>query len=655
MSFYIETYNFRKPVSNDDGKRLSDDVMGTNWPVVYLLHGNNELYIGETSDADGRMEQHLDPNGKFYSQRKKLNKVNIVFDTTFNKSAILDIEQSLIRLFKYEINSKDSSKKSKYFTKLQNGNRGQSSQHNYYKRAHYQQQVEQIWEDLIKLGLATNSYKDIVNDSIFKFSPYSTLTFEQNDVCLDILEKSIDSLFSQKEGHKDDDFTAVIQGSAGTGKTIVLLHMMSRVAEAMNSNVSPARDDLDPEFDEDYSIAMSSLNRFYKLTSRIRDYVVKYGELRIAYVAQMTSLRNTIKTALKSIDYLKAKDAIGPNDVVNGSKAGTDQFEKYDILFVDEAHRLWQRKSIPSMGPYDIACRKLYGDGVDLNSKTALDWLLDCSKTRVLIYDELQTVKDSDITPEQYKRALASRNPSKIKSYRLKQQMRCTGGIDYLKYLEEIFGCKSNLNQREIEQYDLKLITDPNELINLIVKRNEQFGLCRVVAGYGWQWNKKAYDTCDKLFNEEVRNGNIKDSRAAKVKFYSDLLDVNDGLIDFDGQQYVRNLDFDWIIQGDPHEIGCIHTSQGFDLNYVGVLFGPEIDYDEDQGIVIYQDKIKDGAINTSMRGLTVEEAQEKSKNISNYVLNAYKVMMSRGIKGCYVWAYNSGLQAYLAKYIDIK
>ena len=92
-----------------------------NWPVVYIINNDKEMYVGETSNIKNRMKQHLENK-----DRKHLKLINIIFDKQFNKSAILDIEQSLIRMFYAD---------EKY--KLQNINNGQSSKHNYYQREMY--------------------------------------------------------------------------------------------------------------------------------------------------------------------------------------------------------------------------------------------------------------------------------------------------------------------------------------------------------------------------------------------------------------------------------------------------------------------------------------------------------------------------------------
>jgi len=651
-NFYIQTYNFSKPVKSDSGELLSEAVMGTNWPVVYLLHGNNELYIGETSDADGRMCQHLDPNGKNINQRKKLDTVEILFDTTYNKSAVLDIEQSLIRMFKFEIYAKNKSKKSLYFSRLQNGNSGQSRQHNYYHRAQYQQQIEVIWNQLRELKLATNKYDDIINDAIFKFSPYSTLSKEQADTCFDILENIIESLFARKKGERKE-YTAIVEGSAGTGKTIVLLHMMSFLANAMNSNEG-SLDEVDyaDDEDEDYAITLNTLNRTHKLILRIQEYVRQYGKIKFAYVAQMTALRGTIATALGEIKYLKKGDAKGPNGVVNESVQTDGKIEEFDILFIDEAHRLWQRKSIMAMGTYDAECRKLYGNNCNPNNYTTLDWLLSCSKSRVIVYDELQRVKESDITPKQFLNSISRIPSDSFSRFKLKQQMRCAGGMNFLSYTNDILDAKPGLIRRDIDDYDFRLFNDPNLLIRTIVQCNEKLKLCRVATGYGWQWKKEQYDRCSRNFKKAVSYGEVNDSRAARLNYYLKNLTEKDGLINFDGVLYVRNMDYDWIINGDPREIGCIHTSQGYDLNYVGVIFGPEIDFIEGEGIVINEKQIRDRSVNTTLSGLSPEEVITKKEKIKEFVLNAYKVMMVRGIKGCYVYACNKNLQNYLSGFI---
>lgn len=649
MSFEIKTYSFQKPpMEKNSTTRLDEHIMGSNWPVVYLLHGNREIYVGETSNAVGRIDQHLDPNGRYHKKRQNLDTVEIVFDTTFNKSAILDIENTLISLLRFEIKQmKGKPKQSKYFGVLQNGNSGQSKMHNYYNRAYYQDEVEKIWKELKERQIATNDYQDIVNDTIFKFSPYTFLNEEQRETCLSILNGIMDALEKTRQGIPTE-YSAIVNGVAGTGKTIVLIHLLSKIVEAMYSN----RTNIDNDNDDalEYSpISLDVLSEEAKLIDRIRNYVKMYGRLRVAYVAQMTSLRNTVGTVIRELPHVHKKDAKGPFDVVNETLVNGEPF---DILLVDEAHRLWQYKKIgASLKNFSNCCKKLYGEDARPEDYTTLDWILKCSRTRVLVYDRFQTVKDSDITPNQFNSAL-TRQLIKPNHFHLKQQMRCRAGLDFVSYLDKIFKNDPNLKMEDFGNYELYYYDDANKLINDIIIKNVQSGLSKVAAGYGWQWEKPRYDECNKAYHQYINQSGAVDSRAEKVKFYLEHLTVNDGLIEFDGQKYVRNLDFNWILEGDPREIGCIHTSQGYDLNYVGVLFSPEIDYDPYQGIIIYPKKIKDtSSVGNALTGLSAEEKAQREQQLKNYIVNAYKVMMTRGIKGCFVYAHNPGLKQYLAQF----
>lgn len=656
MPFSIVSYDFSRPVreSAEPHHLLSDHVQGTNWPVVYLIHGNNEIYIGETNNASERINQHLDPKGTFYEKRQKLEKVEIVFDSWFNKSAILDIENALIGLFRYEIlQTKDENKRSKFFTRLQNGNRGQSKLHNYYNRAHYQEEVENIWEELRKRSIATNKYSDIVNDVLFKYSPYTALNEEQQNISIEILNGIMDSLEAMREG-RTTGYTAVVSGEAGTGKTIVLINMLVRIVEAMNSNQTNIDCDNDDLFES--ALELGELSQESKLINRIKSYVQKYGSLRFAYVAQMSSLRNTMGRIFKDVPHMHKKDSKGPNDIVNEAISGDNgDIEPFDILFVDEAHRLWQYDNIGSArGAYKKACERIYGKDVDPKSVTALDWLIRCSRTRVLVYDPFQTVKDSDITPQQFLDAVYSDESPHY--YKLHQQMRCRAGMDYVSFINSLFeDNQTKTLQLYPDHYDFRFFENANDLINEIIKRNAESGLSRCATGYGWQWNRNQYENCKRKYLEWINKSGETDTRKKQLFFYLNHLAVEDGLIVFDGSKYVRNLDYDWILRGEPQEIGCIHTSQGYDLNYVGVLLGPEIDYSPEKGVFVIPERINDKSVSSNLAGMSSEERKIKYEEIKTYVINAYKVMLERGIKGCYVYAHNEGLREHLKRVLNEK
>lgn len=560
---------------------LKQHPQGQNWPVVYLINNDNarnpELYVGETTSAGNRFQQHLGNKA-----RKKLNTIRFIFNEEFNKSAILDIEQTLIQMFMAD---------QKFV--LQNKNGGQSCKHDYYQRVKYQNMVETIWDHLYKESLANHDASTIKNTNLFKYSPYNTLTPEQEQVSQDILLNVMDCLEKGKTG------TAILSGKAGTGKSIVLIHMMYTLMSAMSVTYN------DTDLTEDEELELRSR---LKLASRIVNYVKNHGTLKIAFVVPMTSIRKTFKSvfsASKSAG-LKSGMVIGPQDVLK---------KDYDVVFVDESHRLARRKGITSYGSFDDACEKL---GLDNKTASQLDMIQMKSKYSVLVYDENQTVKAADITQKQFNKAIKLHG--KVIKKELCAQMRCKGGQLYIDYLDKIFDC-SQKTQLQVENYDFKIWDDPNAMIRDILKKEKKHSLCRIVAGYSWKWISKK----SKTIPEAVKKG-LQD-------------------IDLDGQKYVWNMsNKEWILRkGAVNEIGCVHTTQGYDLNYVAVIFGQEIDYDgETNSFVIDRNKFYDTKVKDGVDDVT----------LSQYIINAYKVMMMRGIKGCYVYACNPSMRKYLSKFI---
>lgn len=144
---------------NEHGlQKLKELPKGTNWPVVYLIHDEKNLYIGETTSAAARMSQHLKNE-----EKKNLQVIEIVFDGRFNKSVILDYEQ---RLIKYcSVDGK--------FQNILNKNRGQQAIHDYYQRKFYRNQFTVLWQEMLDKKLANNSLEIIENKNVLKVSHLS--------------------------------------------------------------------------------------------------------------------------------------------------------------------------------------------------------------------------------------------------------------------------------------------------------------------------------------------------------------------------------------------------------------------------------------------------------------------------------------------------
>ena len=127
--------------------------------------------------------------------------------------------------------------------------------------------------------------------------------------------------------------------------------------------------------------------------------------------------------------------------------------------------------------------------GLDPNETNQLEWVLNCAKHVVLFYDQYQAVKSSDLTVSEYQDTL-NKYSVNLNHHELKTQMRCKGGASYIEYIKAIMNC-TNTAFKTIENYDFLLFDDPNKLIEEIRKKDDQYTLCKTVAGFSWDWKTK--------------------------------------------------------------------------------------------------------------------------------------------------------------------
>lgn len=545
-----------------DGQR----EYGLNWPVVYFIHNEEtrEAYIGETLNAGRRAAQHW-----MNDARQRLKVIHIMTDETFNKSVILDLEAFLIKYIAAD-----------GWYKLQNGNGGLAN-FNYYAKDEYEHQFLKIWDALKELGLVRSGIADIENSDLFKYSPYKTLTPDQ--------QKVMDKVLYILAGYLKHDIrqTIVVQGGAGTGKTILAVFLLKLLTDLANNTFEV--DDSTEETD----------------VSLIQSLIKPERPLKIGFVVPMQSLRKTLKNVFKTVRGLSEDMIYSPVEVV---AAGKDA--PFDLLVCDEAHRLRQRKSLAQYPAYDKN-NALLGLPKDA---TELDWIMQVSNMQLLFYDSDQSVKPSDIPEHEFDRVFRSHSMVKIP---LTSQLRCLGGDDYIEYVKDVLNGRAAEPHGPFENYELKFYEDVDLMMDDINRKDVEYGLSCGVAGYAWPW---------------ITNGAPKDT---------DKRDINIG------RGYLWNRTYtDWINSDRlPYEVGCIHTVQGYDLNYVGVIFGPEITYDTvNKRVDVIKDNYKDNL------GKAVSGDLEA---LRDYIINIYCTLMTRGIRGAYVYVCDPALRKYLRPYFS--
>lgn len=566
----IEQYSFDE---NGINNLKINSKHGVDWPVVYILSGNKEAYIGETQNAYDRMKQHFSNK-----KRKNLTKINLMQSDSFNKSAILDIENMLITHMHAD---------GKFI--LQNSNGGQSKLHNYYQRSEYQNVFTEIWDKLKKLNLVEHSLFEVENSEIFKFSPYKELTNDQYIVVEELLK-----LYSQAmQGTSRMD--VIVNGGAGTGKSLIAIYFLNMIANILNN-------DYDFSDTEHYIDDESFLNRADLIKA-----IKTYGNDKIGFVIAVPSFRDTVKKVFKSIKELRHIHVISPSEASQGD---------YDVLIVDEAHRLKRRHKLTNYGTHDNVNKSL---GLPADS-TELDWLkFKAKKMLILFYDGIQSIKESDVSKEDFDKINSDNCTHKLF---LNTQLRVKGGDEYIDFARSLFS-NSPVKYKSQKGYDLKVYDDCYEMFEAIKSKNIEYkGLCRMLAGFSFYWRKKARDKKNIKYNQNYD-------------------------FEIDGHYYCWNEDFnarDFITNDKNIEkIGCIYTSQGHDLNYAGVIFGEDISYNpETKQIMYHPDKFID----------TYSKSSDINKTINN-IINAYLVLLTRGVYGTYIYAVDKNLREYINSLIE--
>lgn len=543
-----------------------------NWPVVYTIDGLRHVYVGETIHVLSRMKQHL-----ARADRSHLSSVRVVIDEMFNKSVCLDLESFLISRFsgdgKYEV---------------VNANAGMTGS-DYYQRETYRQQFEEIFEQLRAEGLFDKSAADIENSDMFKLSPYKELNYDQRTAILAIVEQLFDDLRSGQPS------TAVIKGQPGTGKTIVGIYLIKLLSD-IRLNSSLVDTDSDALFAGFFTQENAEL---------LRDF-------RMGLVIPQQSLRKTVERVFAKTFGLSKDMVLSPFQV---GEATTD----FDLLIVDEAHRLQQLSATMAMSIIKFkAINRTLFDGHEAGGDQ-LDWVRLRSTHRILLLDPEQSIRPASDLPASVIRELESEAASAGRAFALKSQMRVKAGEDYVGYVRGILS-NDPPQPTTFSEYDLRFFDDLGVMRQAILDRERDVGLSRLVAGYAWKW------------------------RSQKDKSQFD--------IELDGVQLQwNNTATDWISSPTSiDEVGSIHTTQGYDLNYAGVIIGPDLRYDSvERRLRVDRDSYFDtkGKANNKMLGVSYTD-----EDLLGYIRNIYAVLLTRGIRGTYVYVCDPALRDHLQKFL---
>ena len=290
----------------------------------------------------------------------------------------------------------------------------------------------------------------------------------------------------------------------------------------------------------------------------------------------------------------------------SGNFTGIEEND-FDVLIVDEAHRLKLRTQYSKGGENQIS------------------EVIHAAKTSVFFLDEAQKVTWKDIGEESEIARFAQENNAVIHYLELKSQFRCNGSDGYISWLDETLGIIEDV---EIGftgvNYDFKIFQNPSELYEEIRIRNRTNNKSRMLAGYCWDWISKSDPNA---YDIEFPNSNFK------------------------AKWNLESRGSAWIIDANSIEdIGCIHTSQGLELDYVGVIIGPDFKITEGS---LVSDPSGRASTDVSLHGYKKElkENPELAEAKADQIIrNTYRTLMTRGMKGCYIYCTDPEVADYFQK-----
>ena len=279
-------------------------------------------------------------------------------------------------------------------------------------------------------------------------------------------------------------------------------------------------------------------------------------------------------------------------------------------LIVDEAHRLNEKSGM------------FHNKG-----ENQIKEIIHSAVCSVFFIDESQRVTMDDIGSIDEIRRWAEHEGSEVTEMELVSQFRCNGSNGYLAWVDDLLEIRETANYNlDGLDYEIRLCDDPADMQRIIVEKNQASNKARILAGYCWNWPKKSRKDTD-----------FHDIQIGKFGISWNLED---------GQAFA-------ISDTSVNEAGCIHTTQGLEFDYVGVIMGDDIRFENGH---VVTDFTKRASTDQSIKGLKKmykEDPDAALERADEIIKNTYRTLMTRGMKGCYLYCTNPGMRSYIKERLD--
>ncbi|WP_287457448.1 DUF2075 domain-containing protein [Thomasclavelia sp.] len=321
----------------------------------------------------------------------------------------------------------------------------------------------------------------------------------------------------------------------------------------------------------------------------------------IIYVTKNSAPREVYQKKLTDGGYKK----VYINNLFKGSGVFINANENdFDCIIVDESHRL-NAKS----GMYQN------------NGENQIKEIINAAKFSIFFVDDHQIVTTSDIGSSKEIKKWCKYYNAIVYEDKLTSQFRCNGSDAYLSWVDNVLEIEDTANDELDIDYDVRIFDDPLALKKAIFEKNKIANKSRMLAGYCWKWQKNGRNRSD-VHDIEIGDFSMSWNFASTKTWAIDEKSIN--------------------------EVGCIHTSQGLEFDYVGVIIGDDLRYENGK---IITDFFKRAPTDRSIRGLKGQYKKDKEsalKLADEIIKNTYRTLLTRGQKGCYIYCTNKELNEYL-------
>jgi len=322
------------------------------------------------------------------------------------------------------------------------------------------------------------------------------------------------------------------------------------------------------------------------------------------YVSKNSAPRNVYKEKLKGEIRKSSVDNLFKSSGIY-TEAGSGVI---DTILVDEAHRLNEKSG-------------LYQN----EGENQIKEIIHAGRCSVFFIDESQRVTLSDIGSVAEIEKWAKLANAEIQYMELVSQFRCNGSDGYLAWVDNTLEIRETANwDMEGIDYDIQVMDSPNHMRDIIIEKNtESNNRARILAGYCWNWQK-----------EGVNDSNVHDIKIG----------------DFEMSWNLKNTTTFAIDETSVNEVGCIHTSQGLEFDYVGVIIGDDMRYEDGRVVTDFTKRAKTDQSLKGIKTMYKKSPEDALQLAEEIIKNTYRTLMTRGMKGCYIYCTDARLAEYLKK-----